>query len=139
MNTYFKDDFEIRTYIEKSNIDFKDGETHEQVCTAMTNGPDLDIEWYNKYGQLLRTNRVFRVITLTKSPEPLTKTSALLMTNLQLEHSGVYTCKATAGRKQDSVSFELVAIENKQGKQTDLETRGGQPFFCSTKNSKMLI
>ena len=125
----FKDDYEIRTYIEKSNIDFKDGETHEQVCTAMTNGPDLEIEWYNKYGQLLRSNRVFRVITLTKSQEPLTKTSTLLITNLQLEHSGVYTCKASAGQKQDSVSFELVAIDNKQSKQPDLETRGGRNHF----------
>ena len=45
-------EYSIRTVLEKSHIEFRAGESHEQMCTGMTNGDDLRIEWYDKKGKV---------------------------------------------------------------------------------------
>lgn len=44
--------YAIRVYIDKSKLDLKYGQNDVQICTGMTNGKSLEIEWYNPRGQV---------------------------------------------------------------------------------------
>jgi hypothetical protein len=45
-------EFAIRVYLERDNIQLRPSQSEEQVCTAMTNGYSLEIEWYNPRGEV---------------------------------------------------------------------------------------
>jgi hypothetical protein len=78
----------------------------------MTNGPDLNIEWYDQYGRAIRQSRSYRINIETINQEPLTKRSTLIMSNLQRQNSGFNECRLMVGNKQDSIKFELVSLDN---------------------------
>lgn len=48
----FEDKYAIRAYVEQPVIRFKNGQNVEQICTGMTNGNNLEIEWYNQRQQV---------------------------------------------------------------------------------------
>lgn len=105
-------EYAIRTYLEKSNIDFKSGESHHQVCTGMTNGNDLRIEWYDQRGQLIRSSGEVNVETEVSKANPLTKKSMLVFTRLRPEMAGRYECRVTVSNQVDSISFDLISMDS---------------------------
>lgn len=81
------------------------------MCTGMTNGYDLRIEWYNKYGQVIQNSRNFAVVTEVVNTSPMTKSSRLNFIGLRPEMAGRYECRVMVNDQQDSISFDLNNID----------------------------
>lgn len=81
------------------------------MCTGMTNGYDLRIEWHNKYGQVIQNSRNFAVVTEVVNTSPMTKRSRLNFIGLRPEMAGRYECRVIVNGQQDSISFDLNNID----------------------------
>ena len=46
------DNYAIRANLDRSALMLRPGISGEISCTGMTNGPELEIEWYNPRGQV---------------------------------------------------------------------------------------
>lgn len=44
--------YAVRAYVQETTIRFRNGQTVEQECNAMTNGNNMEIEWYNQRQQV---------------------------------------------------------------------------------------
>jgi len=103
--------YQIRSYVEKSNIDFRTGESHSQTCEGRTNGNELEVKWYNPLGEEIESDREFSVESEVVSRSPLTRRSTLLMSGMRPEMAGRYECRVSVGGQVDSVSFDLVSMD----------------------------
>ena len=89
----------------------------------MTNGPSLEIEWYNQRGQRIQNNRRFEIKTATTSERPLTKVSTLSVSNFDPSaDTGSYECRARVNRQRESANFEIKSDDGKK-----------PPFYLSTR------
>lgn len=110
--------YQIRAYVENSDIDYRNGETKKQICKALTNGPELTIEWYDPYGQVIRDSNKFRVRTDVVDSNIATRLSTLELIDLQSNMAGEYKCRAVVNDQSESANFKLFALDDEKKIQT---------------------
>ena len=107
-------EYAVRVYLDKSALDIRSRLSGEIACTGMTNGPNLEIEWFDARGQRVQPSRKFNVQTSTSSEQPLTKVSTLTISDFEPRYdSGSYECRARVNSQKESIKFEVKSDEGK--------------------------
>ncbi len=128
--------YQIRTYVEKSNIDFRTGESHTQMCEGMTNGDELEVRWFNKFGKEIESDREFYVRNEVVNTSPLTKKSTLRINGMRSEMAGRYECRVSVGTQVDSVSFDLISMDRANSEDYEQQTKSCDIFEATCRNGQ---